>query len=292
MSSFSESLTQLDRMDDVQLAGHIPMDVPPHTSISVDDGSLQAPEPKGSTQLPGTASLGWDDATGRGLSDSEGEGKPAAKQSRSSHAIIDSHGPSLLADLPTGLCYDDRMIFHKSEGGTHPDHPEDPSRIKMIYETLRHAGLVAEASRSAQSGKTLVEIDAREATRDEILLIHTAKHFDFVESTTLMSGQELWIRSNNSDSVYFNGSTFLSSKVSVGGAIESCLAVLEGRVRNAIAVIRPPGHHAVPHEPQGFCIFNNVCVAAKVCQERFPGICRKVLIFDWYVQCLALRALC
>ena len=52
-------------------------------------------------------------------------------------------------------------------------------------------------------------------------------------------------------------------------------------MRNAIAVIRPPGHHAVPDEAQGFCIFNNVSIAAKVCQETFPDSCRKILIFDW-----------
>lgn len=60
--------------------------------------------------------------------------------------------------------------------------------------------------------------------------------------------------------------------------------MVAGHVRNAIAVIRPPGHHAEPDHPAGFCFFNNVCVAARVCQRDFPDLCRKVLILDWDVH--------
>lgn len=82
------------------------------------------------------------------------------------------------------------------------------------------------------------------------------------------------------DSVYFNNESFFCSKLSCGGAIETCKAVVEGRVKNAIAVIRPPGHHAEPGRPMGFCLFNNVCVAARVMQRQYPE-CKKVLILDW-----------
>lgn len=51
-----------------------------------------------------------------------------------------------------------------------------------------------------------------------------------------------------------------------------------------VAVIRPPGHHAEHSKPSGFCFFNNVCVAAKVCQRDFPESCRKILILDWDVH--------
>lgn len=85
------------------------------------------------------------------------------------------------------------------------------------------------------------------------------------------------------DSIYFNKLTFASALLSAGGAIETCKAVVSGRVKNAIAVIRPPGHHAECNRPMGFCIFDNVSVAAKVCQADYPEICRKVLILDWWV---------
>lgn len=88
----------------------------------------------------------------------------------------------------------------------------------------------------------------------------------------------------NSDSVYFNNSTYGCAKLAVGGAIEACRAVVRGDVRNAIAIIRPPGHHAECDKPSGFCIFNNVPIAARVCQRDFPSKCRKVMILDWDVH--------
>ena len=85
------------------------------------------------------------------------------------------------------------------------------------------------------------------------------------------------------DSIYFNKQTFKSALLSTGGAIETCRAVVGGQLRNAIAVIRPPGHHAECNRPMGFCLFDNVSIAAKVCQLDYPDKCRKVMIVDWYV---------
>jgi histone deacetylase 6 len=86
------------------------------------------------------------------------------------------------------------------------------------------------------------------------------------------------------DSIYFNHSTYECAKLAAGGAIEACKAVVQGAVRNAIAIIRPPGHHAESNQPSGFCIFNNVPIATRVCQEAYPESCRKVLILDWDVH--------
>lgn len=83
------------------------------------------------------------------------------------------------------------------------------------------------------------------------------------------------------DSIYFNKLSFFSSKLSAGGAIETCRAVVKGTVKNAIAVIRPPGHHAEVSSTMGFCLFNNTCIASKVCQRDFREKCRKILILDW-----------
>lgn len=83
------------------------------------------------------------------------------------------------------------------------------------------------------------------------------------------------------DSIYFNNLTFVSSILSCGGAIETCKAVATGKVKNAIAVIRPPGHHAECNKTMGFCLFNNVSVASRVCQQELGDKCRKILILDW-----------
>lgn len=83
------------------------------------------------------------------------------------------------------------------------------------------------------------------------------------------------------DSIYFNALSYFSSRLSAGAAIETCRAVLLRKVKNAIAVIRPPGHHAEVERTMGFCLFNNVCIASKVCQGEFRESCRKILIVDW-----------
>jgi histone deacetylase 6 len=92
------------------------------------------------------------------------------------------------------------------------------------------------------------------------------------------------------DSIYFNKLSYFSSKLSAGGAIETCRAVVQGKVKNAIAVIRPPGHHAEVSATMGFCLFNNTCIASRVCQTEFQEKCRKILILDWYWSLLCLIA--
>jgi histone deacetylase 6 len=80
-------------------------------------------------------------------------------------------------------------------------------------------------------------------------------------------------------SLYVNKSTALAARLSCGGVISACEAVVTGKVRNAIAVVRPPGHHAEPDQSMGFSFLNNVAVATKVMQRDF-GV-KRVLILDW-----------
>lgn len=99
-----------------------------------------------------------------------------------------------------------------------------------------------------------------------------------------MRDKELVVREKMYDSIYFNKLTYVTALLSAGGAIDTSLAVVNGTVKNAFAVIRPPGHHAECDKPMGFCIFDNVSVAAKVCQQKYPETCRKILIVDWDVH--------
>jgi histone deacetylase 6 len=210
------------------------------------------------------------------------------------------------ASSKTGLVYDSRMRFHAElpSMSLNADdiHPEDPRRIHSIFEEIRQAGLVgpSNASEDEQTEDHCWRIAIRAATRPEILMIHTKEHYDFVESlqgnmkiifpqTQLtvgidMSSEQLKLAANELDSIYFNHSTFECAKLAAGGAIEACKAVVQGSVRNAIAIVRPPGHHAENTQPSGFCIFNNVPIATRVCQEAYPESCRKVLILDWDVH--------
>ena len=90
-------------------------------------------------------------------------------------------------------------------------------------------------------------------------------------------------------SLYISRNTPLAARLSCGGTIDAALSVAEGRCQRAVAIVRPPGHHAEPREFMGFCFYNNVAVATKVVQERKPT---RVLILDWrvtpFVSCVTL----
>ena len=201
-----------------------------------------------------------------------------------------------ISRLPTGLCYDERMRYHSEVSATTGEnvHPEDPRRIYFIFKELKEAGLVADGNDNSKLlvDQPLLRIDAREATKDECCLVHTQPHYDFVKRTAGMTqDQFLQVQGFSAyphqeltdeelidlsedihmDSIYFNALSFFSGKLSAGGAIETCRAVVNRTVKNAIAVIRPPGHHAEVQSTMGFCLFNNVCIASRVCQKRLRG---------------------
>ncbi|CAG8971074.1 hypothetical protein HYALB_00009674 [Hymenoscyphus albidus] len=198
--------------------------------------------------------------------------------------------------LPTGCCYDDRMKYHaNADYSDNVHHPEDPRRIEAIMNAFREAGLIYGGSdeelgiilREAPT-KYMWRITAREATREEICLAHTSSHYEWVEDLATKTTSELRAMTMTFDegrkSLYVSSLTNYAAKIAAGGAIESCKSVVKGEVKNAIAIIRPPGHHAENNESMGFCIFNNVPVAAKVCMKDYPETCRKVLILDWDVH--------
>jgi acetoin utilization deacetylase AcuC-like enzyme len=77
--------------------------------------------------------------------------------------------------------------------------------------------------------------------------------------------------------------SFDASLYAAGGAISAVDAVMSGEVRNAFAAVRPPGHHATAESTMGFCIFNNVAVAARYAQNKYKEI-ENVAIIDWDVH--------
>ncbi|KAF2092952.1 hypothetical protein NA57DRAFT_49412, partial [Rhizodiscina lignyota] len=190
----------------------------------------------------------------------------------------------------SGLVYDVRMRFHTEL--IHYDkigndyHPEDPRRTHEIFTELSKAGLVVDelADPSPEDHYKLWRIRAREATPAEICLVHTSEHYGWAEGLPNMSNNELIEEERRHESIYLHKMTFFCAKLSCGGAIEACRAVVAGHVKNSIAVIRPPGHHAESDEASGFCFFDNVGVAARVCQRDFPDKCRKVFVLDWDVH--------
>lgn len=84
---------------------------------------------------------------------------------------------------------------------------------------------------------------------------------------------------NDYDSIYLNANSFESGLYAVGSLIELMEAVIQDHVKNAFAIIRPPGHHAEADMPMGFCLFNNVAIATRDAMQRL-GV-KKTLIVDW-----------
>ncbi|CAG8443675.1 9185_t:CDS:2 [Diversispora eburnea] len=179
--------------------------------------------------------------------------------------------PMNFSESTTGVVYDKRMRYH---GNIHEDehHPEDPSRISSIQKTISKAGCL----------EKLIPIKAREVTREEACLVHTIDYWNFVNKTAERSEAELAKLSGEFNSIYINSETAFCARLSCGGVIELCKAVINGTVTNGFANVRPPGHHAEFDEAMGFCFFNNVSVAAQ-CLKKYHNV-EKIFIFDWDIH--------
>ncbi len=173
--------------------------------------------------------------------------------------------------MATGLVDDDRFLLHRAPY----EHPEHPGRLSAIHGRLEEAGLVARCER----------VPAREATREELERIHTAAHVRAIASTANRDFSQL------DPDTYASRGSYEAALLAVGGLVDLSLAVAEGRLSNGLALLRPPGHHAEADHAMGFCLFNNVAVAARAVQARGaaagaarnPGATR-VLVVDWDVH--------
>ncbi len=158
----------------------------------------------------------------------------------------------------TGLVYDERFLLHRAPY----DHPEHPGRLSAIWNRLEAEGLPARCRR----------VPARDATRDELLAVHTAAHVDRIEATSRREHAQL------DPDTYTSRNSAEAARLAAGGLVELTGEVLSGALSNGFALVRPPGHHAEADRAMGFCLFNNVAVAAQ--SARRAGIAR-VLIVDW-----------
>ncbi|KAG2196385.1 hypothetical protein INT47_012889 [Mucor saturninus] len=174
--------------------------------------------------------------------------------------------------LKTGFVYDTAMSYHATPNPMEI-HPEDPRRIFKIFNILEQNGLLGECER----------INSRRATKEEILLVHNIIHYRTLrQSADYKSRADYMAMENDYDSIYLNSNSFESALYAVGSLINLMEAVISDQVRNAFAIIRPPGHHAEQDMPMGFCLFNNVAIATRDSMKRL-GV-KKTLIVDWDVH--------
>jgi acetoin utilization deacetylase AcuC-like enzyme len=163
----------------------------------------------------------------------------------------------------TGVVYG--RVFQEHDTGR--DHPERGARLLATLKALRRSGLM-ERAQLRLVRPTLVDTS-------KLLYVHSQEHVDRVREASLKGG------SLDPDTVTSPGS-FKAALAAVGGAFKAGDLVLEGRLRNAFCLNRPPGHHATRGEAMGFCLFNNAALlAAYLLRDR--GL-RRVLIVDWDVH--------
>lgn len=163
--------------------------------------------------------------------------------------------------MATGYVYDEVFLKHNLHG-----HPENRARLEQTVALLEKTGML----------DRLTRILARPATRTELTRVHRPSYVDQVQAMSEGGGGYL------DPDTYTNADSFQAALMAAGGLVEATLAVVDRRLDNAFALVRPPGHHALPARGMGFCLFGNVAIAAQAArQDRGLG---RALIVDFDVH--------
>jgi acetoin utilization deacetylase AcuC-like enzyme len=178
-------------------------------------------------------------------------------------ALSCSSSPSGSGPRPTGYHYDPIYLDH-SAGATHP---ESPGRLLAVDGRFKQAEWYS----------SLSLLPGRTAQVSDLELVHDPAYVELARTEILAGAPRLSTGDTN-----VIPATYEVALRAVGGVLSAVDAVIEGRVKNAFCAVRPPGHHATPNRGMGFCVFNNVAIAARYAQRRH-GIGR-VLIADWDVH--------
>jgi acetoin utilization deacetylase AcuC-like enzyme len=150
---------------------------------------------------------------------------------------------------------------------TGPMHPERPERFDAVMKRLSGAEFYGD----------LKKISPRKATEEELMLCHKPEYIRTVQRDVASGSEAL----STGDTAISERSLDVALEAA-GGVLNVVDAVMSGGARNAFCVVRPPGHHATPARGMGFCVFNNIAIAARYAQKRHGA--GRVLIADWDVH--------
>jgi acetoin utilization deacetylase AcuC-like enzyme len=165
----------------------------------------------------------------------------------------------LMPVLPTAFAYHPDVLLHDS--GVY--HPENPERLRAIISHLQETALWS----------TLLHLQPEPASEDVLTLVHTPRYLEMLRQAARNAPVHL------DPDTRVSAQSYRAATVAAGAVLAAVDAVMEERAQNAFAAVRPPGHHAFPQRASGFCLINNVAVAARYLQHEH-GI-ERILIVDW-----------
>ncbi len=165
--------------------------------------------------------------------------------------------------VPTALLAPAESIEHRTPHG----HPERAARFEAVTRAMESSGLAARMGR----------LESSAINTDTLRLCHGQAYIDLVERE-VRSGR----RTLSTGDTHVGPRSLDAARAAAGAVCSAVDAVVAGTFGQAFCVLRPPGHHARPNQGMGFCIFNNIAVAARHARHRH-GLSR-VLIADWDVH--------
>ncbi|MCK4722991.1 MAG: histone deacetylase, partial [Dehalococcoidia bacterium] len=163
--------------------------------------------------------------------------------------------------MSVGLVYDPIYLEHDTGS-----HMENATRLVSVVKLLEQTNMVEQ----------IVPVAPRAATIDELAKVHSKYYISQVESIARMGAG--WL---NADTLV-SPASYEVALHAAGGLINAVDAVMAGEVASAFALVRPPGHHATRSEALGFCLFNNIAVAARHAIDSYQ--LERILIVDFDVH--------